>query len=285
VLELHAGGQDRSAVRLPTPAAILAAGELLAGRLSHDAARQGAATRVTAHRGLPLPGRPWAMGQTWTDLLFAHWPVEPAHMRRLVPAQLPLDVRDGRAWLGITPFEVRGLRPRGAPPPGPLARFPELNVRTYVDLDGMPGIWFFSLDAGSRAAVATARLTYRLPYFPARMRVVRSGGWIGYESERRGDGDQPALHARYRPTGAATRAAPGSVEHWLTERYRLYAADRRGRVWRGDIHHTQWPLQPAEADIACDPMAAPLGLPCDGPPLLHFACRQDVVVWRLERVR
>ena len=272
-------------MRLPIPAAIPAAAELLAGYLSRDAARQRAALRITGHRRRSLPYGPWVMGQTWTDLLFAHWPVDPAHMRRLIPAQLPLDVRDGRAWLGVTPFEVRGLRPRGIPPAGPQSRFPELNVRTYVELDGRPGIWFFSLDAGSRAAVAAARLAYRLPYFPARMRVLRSGDWIGYESERRGGDPRPALRARYRPTGAAAPAAPGSLEHWLTERYCLYTLDGRGRLYRAEIHHAPWPLQPAEAGIARNTMAAPLGLPCDGQPLLHFARRQDVLVWPLERVR
>jgi uncharacterized protein YqjF (DUF2071 family) len=236
------------------------------------AVSQGRVVAEVAHRPWPLPAGSWLMAQTWEDLLFAHWPLPAGELASFLPAPLELDTFDGSAWLGITPFEVSGLRLRGTPPAPLLSRFPELNVRTYATLDGKPGIWFFSLDAGSVAAVAAARRTYRLPYFRAAMRIRRDGGGIGYRSARRG----AHLEAAYAPVGAPRPPAAGTLEHWLTERYCLYTvAD--GRVLRGQIHHPPWPLQDATARVRINTMA-PVALP-EREPLLHFARRQDVVIW------
>src|SRR3954454_15825843 len=162
-----------------------AGADALVGRVPGAARRQRESLRHLAHRPWALPDARWVMAQSWVDLLFCHWPVDEAQLRPHVPASLPLDRFEGRAWLSITPFEVQGTRPRGALPPPVLSRFPELNVRTYVVRDSKPGIWFFSLDAASALAVAAARTLYRLPYFRARMRIetARDGG-LDYVSER-----------------------------------------------------------------------------------------------------
>src|SRR3954452_19710485 len=130
------------------------------------------------------------MGQTWNDLLFAHWPVDPDALREHIPEQIPLDTFDGSAWIGVTPFLVSGMRARLTLPTPGLARFPEINVRTYATIDGKSGIWFFSLDAASRLAVEVARRVYRVPYFPARMAARRDGERIQY-SHRRTQSDAP----------------------------------------------------------------------------------------------
>src|SRR5919107_6006732 len=166
--------------------------DAVAGTLPGAPRRQRSSLRHTDPRPWLLPAKPWVMAQSWHDLLFAHWPVPPEQVRPHVPGQLELDLRDGRAWISVTPFEVRGTRVRGALPPPVLSRFPELNVRTYVTVGGRPGIWFFSLDAGSALAVAAARTAYRLPYLRARMRIARSGGWIDYRSERDDPRGEPA---------------------------------------------------------------------------------------------
>jgi uncharacterized protein len=244
-------------------------------------ARQNATLAETAHRPWPLPdGKPWLMAQTWDDLLFAHWPVPVEAVRAHVPAALPVDTFDGAAWIGVTPFRLTGLRLRGTPPPPILSSFLELNARTYVTLAGRPGIWFFSLDASSRLAVEAARRTYRLPYFHARMAADRSDAGIRYRSERRARGERPAGFAgRYAPAGERFTADPGSLEYFLAERYCLYTVDA-GAVYRADIHHPPWPLQPGEGEIERNTMPPP-GIPLDGDPLLHFAARQDVVIWPL----
>ena len=221
------------------------------------------------------------MGQTWLDLLFAHWRVPEEQLRPLVPDGLELDTFDGSAWLGVTPFVVTGLRLRGTLPVPRVSTFPELNVRTYATADGKPGIWFLSLDAGSLLAVQAARRSYRLPYFRARMSAERRGAWIEYSCARSEGAGRPFVFTgRYRPTGDVFNAEPGTLEYFLTERYCLYA-EEGGRLFRADIHHAPWPLQTAEAEIELNTMP-PAGIELgDEPPLLHFAGRQDVVVWPL----
>ncbi len=246
-----------------------------------DAAAQALGLCETGHRPWPLPDRPWVQGQTWLDLLFAHWSLPVEALRAAMPAELPVDTFDGRAWLGITPFEVSGLRARGTPPVPRLSRFAETNVRTYTTIDGKPGIHFFSLDAASALAVAGARATYRLPYHRAEMAIERAGGEIRYRTRRAKP--EAELVARYRPDGPVFQAQPGTLEHFLTERYCLYVVDERQRIRRADIHHPPWPLQPAVADIERNTMTAPYGIELVGDPLLHFAARQDVLIWPLGR--
>jgi uncharacterized protein len=222
---------------------------------------------------------PWIMRQTWLDLLFAHWRVSEAHLRRAVPDAIPIDSFDGSAWIAVTPFEVAGLRPRGLPP---LPRFPELNVRTYTTIGGRGGIWFLSLDAANALAVVAARTAYRLPYRRARMTIARGGGEVAYRSRWR----DAALRATYAPAGPPALAQPGTVEHFLTERYSLFTLDGRRRVRRTDIEHPPWPLQPAHAELAENTMTAPFGFTLGpAPPLLHYAARQDVLVGPPRRVR
>jgi uncharacterized protein len=252
-----------------------------------DAVDQPWVLRELGHRPWPLPDDPWAMAQTWTRLLFAHWPLPPEILRPVVPEELPLDTFEGSAWLGVTPFEVRAHRLRGmAHVPG-LTRFPELNVRTYTTVDGKPGIYFLSLDAGSSPAVAAARRAYRLPYFRARMSITPGPGGIDYRSERVSkDGEPAAFEGRYEPVGEPEPPPPGSLRHFLTERYCLYVLDARRRILRADIHHPPWPLQEARATIRRNTMATPfrIDLPPD-PPLLHFSARQDVLIWPLQPAR
>jgi uncharacterized protein len=243
-------------------------------------ARQHATLEETAHRPWPLPGGSWLMAQTWHDLLFAHWRVPIAAVREHVPPELPVDTFDGSAWVGVTPFRLTGLRLRAVPPAPLLSTFLELNARTYVTLGGKPGIWFFSLDAASRLAVAAARRAYRLPYFHARMSAEPEGEGLRYRSERLSARERPAEFAgRYAPAGGVFRAAPESLEYFLAERYCLYAVDG-GRVFRAEIHHPPWPLQRAGAELERNTMPPP-GIPIDGEPLLHYAARQDVLIWPL----
>lgn len=245
--------------------------------------RQRTAVRSVGHRPWVLPDRPWVMGQTWDRLLFAHWRVPPEALADSVPAELPLDLFDGDAWIGLTPFEVSALRPRLMAPVPWAGWFPELNVRTYVSVGGKPGIYFFSLDAASRAAVAAARRTYRLPYFRADIEVSTSAGFVSYDHRRVDEDGPPAsFAATYAPSGEPFQAEPGSLDHWLTERYCLYSLDEERRPLRGEIHHRPWPLQRAKGDIETNTMTDSLGIALDGEPVMHFAERQDVVFWTLD---
>jgi len=224
------------------------------------------------------------MAQSWHDLLFAHWPVPADALRGLIPGQLAVDTFEGQAWVGVVPFRMNGIRLRGLPALPWLSAFQELNVRSYVTLDGRPGVFFFSLDAANPVAVATGRAWFHLPYLRARMACEREADGVRYRSTRTDSGAPPAeLRLRYRPLQPPTRAERGTLAHWLTERYRLYAVDRRGRVFAGEIHHEPWPLQPAEAELEVNSMTQALGLRLESRPLLHFARRLDVLVRSLSR--
>ena len=219
------------------------------------------------------------MSESWHDLLFAHWPLDPDILRARLPPSLPLDVFDGRAWIGVIPFHMTNVGPRGAPSLPGLSAFAELNVRTYVTLDDKPGVYFFSLDAGSTLAVIGARTMFRLPYYRAEMAVHTGTRYVAYRSVRRSVA--PAqFAATYEPIGPVAHARPGTLEHFLTERYCLYTTTRSGEPRRLDIHHRQWPLQPAKAQIVVNTMATAAGmtLPTSAP-LLHFAKRMDVLTW------
>jgi len=238
----------------------------------------------TAHRPWPMPEGPWIMSQTWHDLMFAHWPVARDRLRALVPARFELDLFDGEAWLAVVPFHMTNVTPRFVPALPWLSAFPELNVRAYVRVDDRPGVFFFSLDAGNAVAVGAARTLLNLPYFTAEMTVGGGDRQVEYASRRL---STPAaeFRATYRPEGPAQAPLPGTLEHFLTERYCLYAVDHQARAYRLDIHHPPWALQPAAAEIAVNTMAdaAGLRLPATAP-LLHFSKRQDMICWAPQRI-
>ncbi len=243
-------------------------------------------SRTAQHRSWPMPDSPWFMTQIWHELLFAHWPVSLEHLRPLVPPILPLDTYEGECWIGIVPFYMTYVRPRWMPPVNGLSNFVELNVRTYVTLQGIPGVYFFSLDASNPIAVALARSFFHLPYFNATMSSKRVEGVIHYYSQRTHKNAPPAVFdAVYRPTTPIFFAQKGSLEHWLTERYCLYTVLPGEGVYRGDIHHIPWPLQLAELETRKDTMAIShsILLP-EVAPLLHFSHRQEVLIWPLKHV-
>jgi uncharacterized protein YqjF (DUF2071 family) len=231
------------------------------------------------------------MYQKWRELLFVHWPVRPEELRPLVPPQLDLDTFDATAYVGLVPFTMTGVRPIGLPPVRGLSSFHETNVRTYVHRSGRdPGVWFFSLDAANRIAVSLARRLYHLPYYYARI-------FLEHEAARRADDPQPILYAgtrrrpdprpasyliRATPTGSIRPARLDTFEHFLVERYLLYAL-ANGRVYRGQVHHQPYPLQSAEIVSLDETLLAAAGIRRpDSPPLGHFAGGVDVKVYALQ---
>ena len=248
---------------------------------------------VISHRPYPLPAGRWRMTQRWNDLLFAHWPIPAGEMARLLPGGLKVDTFDGYAWVGIVPFWMDQVRTRAAGErciaiPG-TGTFCELNLRTYVrsPTTDLRGVYFFSLDAASALAVIGARILFHLPYFLASMHSqLEPDGTVDYSSDRLLTSRKVRFKARYRGLGnVAGPSWPGTLEHFVTERYCLFT-QRAGRVLRGDIHHLPWPLEPAEAEIVINdlPAAHGIGSP-DRPPVLHFARQLQVYLWSLREDR
>jgi uncharacterized protein YqjF (DUF2071 family) len=239
------------------------------------------------------------MHNVWQHLTFLHWAVPVAQLRPLIPRELEIDSFEGRAYVGLVPFTMRGVRPLRLPTLPLSARlyenFHETNVRTYVHhRGGEPGVWFFSLDASNLSAVATARAWYKLPYFFARMSLHQSlsarGMTIEYSSQRYAPpwcAPQRAGHSSLicRPLHKATLASPGTLEHFLAERYILYA-QARGTLYRGRVHHAPYPLQRANVTSLDESLLAAAGIvKPDEPPLAHYAREVSVEIFPLQAVR
>jgi len=225
------------------------------------------------------------MYQSWRKLLFLHWQLPSHLLRPHVPAALSIDTFNGHAWIAITPFVVRNLHPVFSPAIPWLGDFNEINVRTYVHFDGVPGVWFFSLDADSLLAVFGARAAFRLPYHTARITVREEKEQIFYTSSRSAVSAPSAqFEASWKKGGTLGEAKPGSLEFFLVERYCLYAVDDTG-LYRARIFHKPWQLQRAVLTSLSSTMIESQGLPQpEGNPLLHYSESIDVSVWPLKRV-
>ena len=236
-------------------------------------------------RSWPLPSHSYAMRMSWHDLLFAHWSFAPEQINALLPNGVVVDTFAGRAWVAIVPFHMSDVAPRFVPELPWLSRFPELNIRTYVSIQGKSGVWFFSLDATNPIAVRVARTAFHLPYMDAKMRCTQDGLWYGYHSHRTHRGAPTATFVgRYRAIDEEFYAQPGTLEYWLTARYCLYTQDRKGNLLRGEIDHPPWTLQRAELIVEENTMLESLGLATEEEPHLLFSKDLAVRAWLNERV-
>lgn len=234
----------------------------------------------TAHRPWALPESRWSLFMRWSDLAFLHWPVPVEVLRPLIPSALTIDTFEGTAWLGIVPFRMEDTRHRLTPPIPTAHTFPEVNVRTYVRGGDRAGVWFFSLDAASRLAVWGARAMFNLPYYHASMQIQSGEDEIRYSSVRAGKHPVGEFKASYGPAGDSFIAEPGTLEHWLTERYCLFGQQRSGAVYYIDVHHLPWSLQNGFADIQRNTLAEASGLQLpDSAPIVHVAKPLDVWGW------
>ena len=200
------------------------------------------------------PGSRHVGRQRWSDLLFAHWKVDPQAVQATLPPGLIADTFEGEAYVGIVPFFMQRVRPAWLPPLPWISWFLELNVRTYVhDANGQPGVWFYSLDCNQPLAVAIARRFFHLPYFHARMSAKRRDGATQYQCQRRGETGEPWRY-EWRPGAHAAPAEPDTLEFFLIERYVLFSADHTGRLHEGRVHHTPYRIHtPLVSEVSAGP--------------------------------
>lgn len=218
------------------------------------------------------PNRHAVMRQRWAGLGFFHWQVDPEVIAARLPKGLHVDTWDGAAWLGVVPFFMQKVRPTGLPAVPWLSWFLELNVRTYVyDDEGRAGVWFFSLDCNQPVAVELARRFFHLPYEHAKMRASTSTeGMIDYECQRKGESRTVTCHYPLADRKSTAAAEPGTLEWFLAERYLLFAANKHGRIFTGQVHHEPYRVAPIDTaahtatnlPLAWDGFAIP-----DGPPV------------------
>lgn len=224
------------------------------------------------------------MYQSWGKLLFMHWQIPIEALRRLIPKRLTVDTFDGKAWVGLIPFTVWDARPIFMPPLPWVSDFHEINVRTYVHLDGVPGVWFFSLDANSLVAVMAARTFFHLPYHSARISLEQEGNTIIYTTTRKGAAPPAAFNATWTIGTDMPQVEPGSLDFFLIERYCLYTSNE-ARLYRCCIFHQPWPLQEARLTAYDSSIIGADGLPPPhGEPILHCGGPVNVEVWPLEEV-
>ena len=242
--------------------------------------------KETAHRPFPLPTSPWIMQQTWSDLLFLHYKVPLETLKKFIPTQVEIDTFQDEAWVSISPFRMRNIKLRYLPPIPTTTNFLELNFRTYVKINGKKGIYFFSLDASSAAAVFGARIGANLPYLNARMSVQENEGGFHYQSRRMGKAHIPAeLDVKYKPISSPFHARQGSLEEWLVERYCLFQQKRNGKIIEIDIHHIPWPLQKVEAEIITNTLPSSFNIErLHKEPIMQYVKSIDVLVWPPSKV-
>ncbi len=231
------------------------------------------------------------MHQNWHHLLFLHWEIPPEELQRLVPSELTIDTFEGKGYVGLVPFTLTGVRPLLTPSLPWISNFHEVNVRTYVHRDGRdPGIWFFSLDASSALAVAAARVAYKLPYLHSHIEFFASNeptptiDFTAHRDDARGATPANA-HVHYRPMeGIVTRAAAGTIEHFLIERYILYTVNDHHRLHRARVHHQPYPIQRAEVFDLEETLVGAAGIRRpESHPLRHYASEVNVKVYSLEQ--
>ena len=230
--------------------------------------------------------RPWVLSMNWTDLAFLNWPADARALQATLPPGVQLETFDGQAWLSVVPFRMEHVVPRGLGHVSRGVSFTELNLRTYVTVDGVPGVWFYSLDADHALTVRAARRLLFLPYRHAQMWHDRDGDVHRFASTCIHPGEPgAAFAAAYCPAGRVFHAAPGTLDRWLTDRLCFYSADARGRLYRGRVEHGPWPLQPARCELPLNTLTAVPGLPLTGAPHALYADRLPVRARIPERVR
>jgi uncharacterized protein YqjF (DUF2071 family) len=221
------------------------------------------------------------LSMRWRDVLFASWPVAPTAIRPQLPDGLDPDTFEGDAYLSVVAFVMEDIRPRGSPVG---LTFPELNLRTYVTHEDGPGIYFFNLDADDRVGVSIARRAFGLPYYTAEMSVSERDEGFRFRSQRT-DSNAPRadFDATYAPTGEHSRPEPGTLEHFLTERYRFYTPVF-GRLFRGDIQHDPWQIAPATASFEANGLFDANGVaPPTSDPHCLYSQGIDVAAGRIRR--
>jgi uncharacterized protein len=240
-------------------------------------ARQAQVAVASAHRPWPLPAAPWSLALTRRDVLLAHWSLPGEELARRLPPGLVADLFGGSAWLGLAAYRVLVFRLRGLPPLPGTASFLQLEVRAPVRQAGRPGLWLFQLETGKQLVAEVLKRTHRLPACGARLSLREAGdGRLAFEAQR----DGHAFAVDYAAAGHPFVAAPGTLEHFLTERYALYTGDG-GRIYRAELNHLPWSLERATALFGVRTLTPPLP---PGEPNLLYSAAQDVLLWPLEEL-
>jgi uncharacterized protein YqjF (DUF2071 family) len=238
------------------------------------------------HRPWPIISKNWIIRQSWSNLLFTHWPISAELLRPHIPRSLQIDTFDGTAWLGVVVFVMDGIYLRGLSALSLTPKFAEINVRTYVQCNGKPGVYFMSLDVADWASLMFAKRWYRLPYKAAQISFQKEGRTFFCQSLRKEKAKVPiGFHANYIPDSRVYFSKKEMFDHWLTERYCFFSTDTRGNIYCGEIHHQPWPLQKVEIEICRNSLFTPFQFDLsEEKPIVHFSKGLDSLFWNIKRL-
>ncbi|NMD69298.1 DUF2071 domain-containing protein [Bacillus sp. DNRA2] len=239
-----------------------------------------------SHRPWPIPSKNWIMRQTWSHLIFAHYPIPAELLRPYIPSSLIIDTYNGTAWLSIVAFQMEGIYFRGLRGLSVTPKFPEINVRTYVQFNGKPGVYFLSLDVGDWASLIIASRWYHLPYQPAQVSFIKEKQSFKVRSSRRGTLKHPIeFYGAFEPLSDVYFPEKETLDHWATERYCLFSTDKRANLYCGEIHHIAWPIQKVKTEITKNSLFTPFQLqPSESEPIVHYAKGLDTLFWNIKRL-
>ena len=220
-------------------------------------------------------------------MLFVHWPTPHGRIASLIPDGLELETYDGTAWLGIVAIRMSNVHLRGLPSVPFASAFYQLNLRTYVRAGDKPGIYLFSADVSNPIVATAARQLFFMPYFNSTMAYREDAELHIFSSVRNDNAAPPAEFAvSYGPISPVYNAEPGSLDHWLIERYCVYNTDPQGNLYRAEAHHFPWPLHRADALIGTNTLTLPQGIELGemDPMLCHYAHSLDALLWQPSRI-
>lgn len=239
------------------------------------------ATDANGHLPFPLPNRPFAISQEWRDLTFMHWKVDASRLKSHLPNGLEIDTFQGEAYVGVIPFVMKNVHPRGLPTIPGISTFAEFNVRTYVIKDGQPGVFFLTLDAKSLLTCFYAPRAYGLAYRYAKAKVKRVDETLHWQSRRSSDGSE--LRGTSIAEGSVRTAEKGSLENFLFERYCLYT-EHKGCLRRAYVEHQPWSFQDGEVNLETNTLLESYNLELDvlAPDLVHVSKGLPVKTWSIE---
>lgn len=239
----------------------------------------------TTHRPFPLPRGNWIMKQAWRDLLFIHWPISPDQLKKHIPPSLQIDTFNRTAWVGIVAFVMAGIYPRGLSSLSILPAFPEINVRTYVQYEGKPGVYFMSLDVDDWASLTIAKRWLHLPYQPAKICIHKKENAFHCSSTRQKSNHPIIYEGMHTPNSEIFFPIEGTLDHWLTERYCFFSSNKRENLFCCEIHHSPWPLQHAKTVVKKNTLFSPFHIDVNGiQPIAHFSKGVDSLIWNIKSV-
>ena len=189
------------------------------------------------HRPWEIPTENWKYYQEWNNSIFLHWQVELEDLKKFVPKELEIDLFEGKPWVSVVAFTMEKIRPKNLPSFSPISNFDEINIRTYIKSNNKTGVYFLSIEGGTKLSCKIAKGISELPYRFSKIKRSQNK----FESCNSEFNDELKLEFKV----GKVVSEKTELDKWLTERYALFQ-DSEESINEFDIHHLEWPIQEIE---------------------------------------